>query len=146
MLSVATDSFLLDPFSEVRRLQSQMNRLLEGFGSSVSATASHPPINLYTRDDAALVTSEIPGLAPGDIELTVRDDVLTLSGSMARDDDEEGVGWHRRERRRARFTRTIELPFRVDPERTEARFEDGVLEIELQRPEADRPKRITVNA
>jgi hypothetical protein len=50
------------------------------------------------------------------------------------------------ERTYGTFSRTIELPFRIDPDKVQARFSHGVIEIELQRPETDKPKRITINA
>ena len=58
----------------------------------------------------------------------------------------EDVTWRRRERPSGGFSRTVELPFRVDPERVDARFKNGVLTVEMQRPDDDKPKRIQIKA
>ena len=57
---------------------------------------------------------------------------------------EQNLSWQRRERAYGTFSRAVQLPFRVDPEKVQARFNNGVLEIELQRLEADRPKKIEI--
>jgi HSP20 family protein len=59
--------------------------------------------------------------------------------------EDESSTWHRRERAYGSFARTVQLPFRVDPQQVEARFANGILEVELHRPEADRPKKIQIN-
>lgn len=145
MLTVTGGRFFDDPFAEVRRLQSQVNRMLEGFGAEPAAVR-HPAMNLYVKEDGVLLTAELPGLTEKDIELTVADDALTVSGHTEEATGEEGMSWQRSERRRQRFSRRIELPFRVDADDAKASLEDGILEIELHRPQADRPRQITVNA
>ena len=59
---------------------------------------------------------------------------------------QQDVKWHRRERAYGSFARTVQLPFRVDPEKVQARYTNGILEIELERLEADRPKKIQIRA
>jgi HSP20 family protein len=131
-----------DPFLEMRRMQQEVNQRLAGL--TASAAQEFPPVNLWVGEDSVALTAELPGIAPDEVELTVRDNTLTLKGECeSRADDEKSV-WHRRERPYGSFSRTVQLPFRVDPEQVEARFGDGVLEVELQRPEADRPKKIQI--
>ena len=60
--------------------------------------------------------------------------------------EQENVNWQRRERAYGTFSRAVQLPFRVDPDKVQARFTDGVLEVELQRLEADRPRKIEIRA
>jgi HSP20 family protein len=81
---------------------------------------------------------------PGDIEISVRDDTLTLRGSRKAVELEEGTTYHRRERGSGAFARTVELPFRVEGGKVEATFEKGVLKISLPRAEEDKPKKITI--
>ena len=142
MLSTYNGRFGWDPFADLRRMQTDMNRLFDGYATT--SGAGFPAVNVYAKDDALLVTAELPGLTDGAIDITVRDDTLTLEGELTVEND--NAGWHRRERGRGRFTRGVELPFRVDPDHVKASFEDGVLEIEMQRPEADKPQRIAINA
>jgi HSP20 family protein len=93
-----------------------------------------------------VVTAELPGVEPGDIEISVVGDTLTLSGSRQLDDPGEGGTYHRRERSHGRFTRAIRIPFPAEPDGVEAVFDRGVLSISLPRLEADKPRRIEVRA
>lgn len=134
-----------DPFDEMRRLQAQMNRLFENVGAPRTAQV-YPAINVWLSDSSVVVAAEMPGLSQNDIELTVQDDTLTIRGEHPQETKDDQVAWHRRERMTGSFARTVELPFRVDPEKVEARFSNGVLVVEMQRPEQDRPRRIAINA
>jgi HSP20 family protein len=80
-----------------------------------------------------------------EVDLTVRENTLTLKGERDEQSHDEKSVWHRRERAFGTFSLTVQLPFRVNPEQVEARFADGLLEVELHRPEADRPKKIQIN-
>lgn len=132
-----------DPFSELRGLQADMNRLLGGL---TATAASHPAVNIYQNDDALLMTAELPGYSEDEIDLIVQDDEITLSANTETNDDNQSGVWHRRERRQANFTRHIELPFRVDPDKVEARLKRGVIEIEVKRPETEKPRRISISS
>src|SRR6516162_6876106 len=133
-----------DPFVELRRMQSEMNRLFSGF--STTATRDFPPINIWLGENSVVVTAELPGVTGEDVNLRLQEDVLTLSGKREPKSQEQNVSWQRRERAYGSFSRAVQLPFRVDPDKVQARFNDGVLEIELQRLEADRPKKIEIRA
>lgn len=136
-----------DPFTEMRRMQDEMNRLFRDLeGRLFIGPQSFPPVNLWVGENSLVVTAELPGFGLDDIEVTTREDTLTIRGRRKPQVDADRVAWHRRERLYGDFARSIELPFRVDPERVQARFTNGILEIELQRPEADRPKRIQITA
>ncbi len=135
-----------DPFSDVRRLHQQIDRLFGQRGLAGSGT--FPPVNLWAGPDSIALTAELPGVAPDAVDLSVKEDVLTIRGSRtAPEASAEGeFSWHRRERAYGDFQRLVQLPFRVDPERVEARFRDGVLEVELHRPEEDKPRRIEIKS
>lgn len=134
-----------DPFTDMRRLQAQMNRLFEDTGSLRTARV-YPPVNVWLGENSVVVAAELPGLSQDDIGLTVQDDTLTIRGERLAAADDNQVAWHRRERPIGSFARTVELPFRVDPDKVKARFLNGMLAIEMQRPEQDRPRRIAINA
>jgi HSP20 family protein len=132
-----------DPFLEMRRVQQEMNRRLTGLTSETAQ--EFPPINLWIGENSVAVTAELPGLSPEEVEVTVSESTLTLKGPREAAAENENLAWHRRERPYGRFSRTVQLPFRVDLDQVQARFANGVLEIELHRPEADRPKKIQIN-
>jgi len=131
-------------WNEMERLQRDMNRLFKDVSGRAGRAASYPAMNVWTGDDTAIVSAEVPGVAPEDIEISIVGESLTLSGDRKPDDIGEGVKYHRRERGCGTFSRTIELPFRVDADDVEARFRNGVLAIHLPRAAADKPRKITV--
>jgi HSP20 family protein len=132
-----------DPFADMRRVQSEMNRVFNGLGLSRSATA-RPSVNFWAGQDSVVMTAELPGLSKDDIEVTVKDTIVSIRGSYPHDGAGENATWHLHERPGGSFSRSVELPFRVDPDLVEARFQNGILTVEMQRPEDDKPKRITI--
>lgn len=132
-----------DPAAEMRRMQNEMNRLLAGLEPDVRP--EFPALNLWLGETGVVVTAELPGCAEDDVDVTVRADTLTVRGKREFRADGGEVTWHRRERDYGAFSRTLQLPFRVDPDKVKARFLDGVLEIELERPEAEKPRRIPIS-
>jgi HSP20 family protein len=132
-----------DPFSELRRMQGEMNRLFTGF--SAAAARDFPPINIWLGDNSVVVTAELPGVPRDDVSISLQDEVLTVEGAR-QPSVQQDVKWHRRERAYGTFARTIQLPFRVDPDKVQAHYQNGTLEIELERLEADRPKKIQIHA
>ena len=133
-----------DPFVELRRMQSEMNRLFSGL--STTAARDFPPINVWLGDDSVVVTAELPGVARNDVTINLQEDVLTLGGKREPKLQQDNVNWQRRERAYGTFQRAVQLPFRVDAEKVQARFDNGILEVELERLEADRPKKIEIRA
>jgi HSP20 family protein len=103
-------------------------------------------MNVWTNEDSAVATAELPGVRTEDIEVSVENNTLTLRGSRQGDELAEGAIYHRRERRCGSFTRSFRLPFNVEGEKVEATFENGVLSIYLPRAEADRPRKIAIKA
>ncbi|WP_240482110.1 Hsp20/alpha crystallin family protein [Ruegeria marisrubri] len=83
---------------------------------------------------------------PADIEISVKDNVLTISGERKMPEVPEGARWHRNEREYGKFTRAIRLPFQASDDKVEARMANGVLRIAVGRPEEDLPKRIEIKA
>jgi len=136
--------FNWDPFSEMRQLHGAMNELFEGVRGTAQARGE-PLVNMWLGEKSIAVTAALPGLTQSDIELTVADDTLTIRGERKAPAGGNDVVWHRRERPVGQFARTIQLPFRVDPDSARARFDRGILEVELQRPQSDLPRRIEVS-
>lgn len=135
-----------NPWREIERMQREMDRLFTGFyGSPRFQTApSFPAMNVWTNQEGAVITAELPGVNPEDIDISVVGETLTLTGSRQPEELKEGEKYHRRERGYGKFTRTFQLPFPVEATKVEAIFEKGVLHISLPRAEADKPKKISV--
>ncbi|HLG89006.1 MAG TPA: Hsp20/alpha crystallin family protein [Alphaproteobacteria bacterium] len=133
-----------DPFAEFRRLQNEINRAFSGF-TAAAATREFPPVNIWLGENSVAVTAELPGVGPENVDISLQGDMLTLRGER-KPDSTGGASWHRQERTYGRFTRAVQLPFRVDADKVNAQFNNGVLEIELTRPETDKPRKISVQA
>lgn len=142
MLHPASTFLRADPFAVMRRMSDEIDRAFAG----PYETRGYPAVNIWQGADAAAITAELPGVAPEDIDLTVKDNLLTVSGIRKAPDLDDKAVWHQRERAFGKFSRTVQLPYRVDPDKIAARFENGVLQVVLPRPEEDKPRRITVQA
>ncbi len=145
MMSWGYRSAWSDPFRELRRFQDEVNRMMGGLTAGLRGQ-EFPLANLWANEDGLVVLVEVPGLAPDQVEITVHNNTLTLSGTTPDTPPVEGAVALRRERPHGSFFRTIGLPVSVDPERVEARADGGVLMIHLPRPEAHRPRRVRITA
>lgn len=134
-----------EPLREMQRLERDMHRLFSGL-MPATATRVWPPVNVWTGRDDTVVTFELPGVAPDKLDISVVGDTLTLSGAREPVEAKEGQVVNQLERESGSFTRTIQLPYRVEPEKVEATYAKGVLRIRLPRLEADKPKQIAVKA
>jgi HSP20 family protein len=103
-------------------------------------------MNVWTSEDNAIVTAELPGVNLADIDISVENELLSVRGDRQPDELEEGGTYHRRERRHGSFVRTFRLPFRVAANEVQASYQNGVLSIVLPRAEADKPRRIAIRA
>lgn len=103
-------------------------------------------VNIWAGSEGTIVRVFIPGVSPDRLNLTVERQTLTLAGERDPETIEGESMQLRAERMHGRFSRTLLLPFRVDPDQAKARFGLGMLTIELPRPEADRPRRIKIAA
>ena len=135
------------PFREVERLQHEMNRLFDTSREGVFRRApGYPAMNIWVADDDAILTAELPGIDPNDVDISVAGETLTLSGEYKPDDLPEDAKLHRQERAYGSFSRSFQLPFLVDAGKVEASYARGILEVKLPRAEADKPKKIAVKA
>ena len=107
---------------------------------------NYPALNLAATDDEAVVTGDLPGFEPADVELSVEGSTLRLRGAREKDETDNGKTFYRRERWSGSFERSIRLPFEVESGKVEATFNNGELTVRLPRAEADRPKKIEVKA
>ena len=133
-------------WSEMDRLQREMNRLFEPFRGAAHGLGNFPAVNIWTGDDAALLTAEIPGVDPDKLEVTVKDNTVTIRGGREPDELKDGETYLRQERGAGTFVRSFSLPFEVDEKQLKAVYQRGILRLTLPRAEEDKPKKITVKA
>lgn len=141
-----------DPVRELDSLQSDMNRLFDSFfgrretGRGLGAQRWIPPMDLVETDEHLVLRADLPGLERNDIDIEVKDGVLTISGERRAEHEEKGEGFHRVERAFGSFSRSLDLPKGVDPDSLQASFDQGVLEVRIPKPEERKPTRIEIGA
>jgi HSP20 family protein len=130
-----------DPFALMRSMMRDLDRRFWP-----PSRASYPAVNVWQGPEAIAVTAELPGLEPGDIEVALKDDILTISGERKAPEVAEGARWRRNERGYGKFSRAIRLPFAASGDKVEARMINGILSIVIARPEEMKPKKIEIKA
>jgi HSP20 family protein len=146
------------PFQDLRsaqeeQAQNQMDRLfahaLGLHGHWQGATGANTPpwapaLNISERNDAYLVTVELPGVKLDDLEITLEDGLLTIQGERQFANDSSEEQFHRLERSSGPFRRAITLPAHIEADEVNASMEDGVLRILVPKADQAKPKRIQV--
>lgn len=133
-----------DPWGELAALQRDVNEL---FGRTTGRTTGLvPPIDAFNTSEALLVRVELPGMQSGDVEVSVNDGMLTVSGERKLDADISEDAWVRRERPVGRFERSFTLPEGTDPSGIEASFDAGLLELRIPHPPQRRPHKVEIAA
>jgi HSP20 family protein len=135
-------------WNQLNQLQQEMNRLFsrwgEDGGRGVDLAGGFPAMNVWEDANQVFLEAELPGLDLKDLEIYVTGgNQLTLKGERKPNAPEKGV-WHRQERGFGKFTRSLTLPFNVDADKVDAKFENGVLLVKLPKHESARPRKITV--
>jgi HSP20 family protein len=142
-----------DPFQDLRSAQDEMAQMnptlahalgLHTQRGNARSAAWAPALDISERKDAYLVTVELPGLKPEDLDITMEDGLLTIQGERQFTQESSEQRFHRVERRYGAFRRSITLPAHVMAEGIQASFEDGVLQILVPKAEEATPKRIQV--
>ena len=158
MLSPYRGRGFYDPLSEMNRLFAQVfgltrnqgasdQRAEQGSRSTQEITAWAPAIDVIQRDDDLVVRAELPGVTPDEVDITIQNNVLTISGRISEEREEEREGYLVRERRTGMFRRSLQLPQEVDEDDVSARFEDGVLEVVIEgAAEGQEPKHVQVES
>lgn len=140
-----------DPAREVDVLQSDMNRLFDAFfqgrgGNRATGTTQRwvPPMDLTEGEGEYVLRADLPGLSRDDIDIQVKDDVLTISGERKSEHHENGEGFYRVERAFGRFSRSLDLPTGVEAASVSADFDNGVLEVRIPKPAEQQPTRVQI--
>ncbi len=105
----------------------------------------NPVVDVYDNDDNIVIKAELPGIDKEGIEIDVKDRVLTLKGERSSESEVKDDNYYRRERSFGKFERAFTLPADVDPDKIKADYKDGVLKIDIPKPEEKKPRQITIH-
>lgn len=134
-----------DPF---RDLQREVGRLFESLEplQPWRLVRQFPALNLYDAGDRYLLTVQLPGMTPGDVDLSITGETLTLRGERKRPEGVADENYRRQERPSGRWTRTVTVPERIESAQVSASFAHGILTVTLPKAESARPRQIAVTA
>lgn len=146
---------MLSPFKGFRDVRSEMEQMFDEMLGGLARrpvrqrtrqfTEWAPAIDAVSRDGDLVIKAELPGVKLEDVDITLQNGVLTVSGEYKQDQEEERGGYHVQERRYGTFRRSMTLPEGVNEDKIHARFEDGVLEVVVEGAAAvQEPKRIQI--
>jgi HSP20 family protein len=141
-----------EPARELTSVQRDINRLFGNFFDSTTRAAYSgaprrwfPAVDLVEDGDHYVLRADLPGLSEDEVKVEVEDHVLTISGERKSEREEHKDGYYRLERASGTFSRSLRLPEGVDADSIEARFEKGVLEVRVPKPEERKPHRVAIS-
>jgi len=139
------DTFLT-PFDKMfdQMVESQFPDITKSVGVRPYAGSAYPKVNVYEYDDKVGIVAEIPGLDKKQLEVSVEEGVLTISGDKHSAFENEGAKVLRRELKQSSFKRQFELGELLDGENIKANFKDGILSVSVPKLEPEKPKKHTV--
>ncbi len=129
--------------------QEDFNQVVRRFFGDADATlagAFSPALDVEEDDDKFTLHIELPGVTPDDVDVSIEESVLTIAGQRDFYQDKNANGFRRVERRFGRFHRAIRLPDRVDSDKVDATYKDGLLTITVPKAESAKPRRVKIAA
>jgi HSP20 family protein len=126
-----------------REMESQLERLNGGTQTDGSMAGVFPPMNVSEDRDHYYVRALVPGIDTAQLKVSVVHQTIAVSGTR-QSPEEEGVSYHRKERVEGPFSRSVTILAAFDGSRVEAKYVDGILTLTLPKPEAAKPRRVTV--
>ncbi len=134
-------------FDELWRLQQEVDELFGSWSSPLGIRSlprgSFPEVNVGQTPERLDVYLFAPGIDPKSLDISIQQNLLTVSGRRDLRVEEE-ADYYRQERFSGEFRRVVSLPEDVDPERVQAKYVDGIVQIEVQRRESARPRQIEI--
>ncbi len=142
-----------DPFRDVAMLHDRMNRLFDETlsrtrGSEPSELTGNwsPSVDVYENNDRYVLVAELPGLSKDDVQIEMKENILTLRGERRFQEEYKDQTCHRMERAYGQFVRSFSLPAQVEANKVEATFKDGVLTVTVPKAAASKPRVIPIAA
>jgi HSP20 family protein len=142
-----------DVFKELDNLRKEVDEAFRGAGYnrpfgpsflSPVSTRRFPLVNFSEDEGHVYIEALVPGVDPQDVDLSVLRNTVTISGERKPFVEKEGQIVHRSELGSGKFSRTLELPVDIDPNRVSAQCKDGIMQITLAKAEHAKPKKIAI--
>jgi HSP20 family protein len=137
------------PFLELEKMRNHMETIYNALAGSVAQIRSNytgvfPPVNLAEDDDHLYLTAELPGAAADKLEVSVKGETLSLRGEIPAAQVGAEVSYHRKERESGSFRRVLSLPAKVEVDRVEAAFKNGLLTVTIPKAADAKARQVAV--
>ncbi|HJU36901.1 MAG TPA: Hsp20/alpha crystallin family protein [Gaiellaceae bacterium] len=135
-----------EPFRELAAVQNEMSRFMNGLleGNGQATQSWIPTADVWETDDEVVYAFDLPGIPEDAISVELEDGALTISAERTREHEVEDGKYFRFERRFGSFSRTIGLPRGVHEDAVSAKYDHGVLEVHVRKPEQPKPRKIEI--
>jgi HSP20 family protein len=135
-----------EPFRELAALQNEMSRYMNGLleGNGQATQSRVPTADVWETDEEVVYAFDLPGIPEEHISVELEDGALTITAERTREHEVEDGNYFRYERRFGTFARTIGLPQGVDEDAVSAKYDHGVLEVHVRKPEQPKPRKISI--
>src|ERR1051326_4284516 len=141
-----TTRFDRDPFDALMRLQDVFNpRATQQPREHVSSRVWSPTVDVYEDGDSIVIKADLPGMKQEDIDIEMNGDVLTIRGERKFEDEEHRDNYVRIERQYGAFQRTFTIVIPIEAEKVKATYRNGILELNIPKAEAVKPKKVQVS-
>ena len=136
-----------EPFRELGTLHTELSRLMNGMleGNGRQSQTWVPALDVWETPTEVVYAFDLPGIPEEQITIEVKDETLTVSADREKTEESSENGFYRFERRYGTFARAVGLPQGVDHDNISARYENGVLEVRVPKPEEQKPKKIELS-
>ncbi len=141
-----------NPWRDTETFADRINRLFDGaflptvwLSDDSGLSNWRPVVDIYDNKEKFVIKAELPGVDKKDIHVDVKDSILTLRGERSYENEVKEENYHRKERAFGKFYRSFALPEGLDSDKIDADYKDGVLKIEIPKPEEKKPKKIAVH-
>ena len=141
-----------NPLNELFSLQNRINRMFDEFyyplnmsDSDLGSWKWSPKADIYEKDDGIVIKAELPGVDKNDVEIDLNDRILKIKGERKSDSEIKDENYYRKETSFGKFERAFTLPVDVNSDQIKAEYKDGLLKIEIPKPEGQKPKQISIH-
>lgn len=138
------------PFFDVGKTLQEMDRAFSRMGRPLELRSvprgTFPAINIYGQGDSVILTAEVPGVRPDELDLTILNDSVTLKGRREQADIPQNGRMYRRERVGGEFVRTVTLPESINLNSVQAQYRNGVLRVHMEKAEQAKAKKIQIKS
>jgi HSP20 family protein len=140
-----------EPFGLLANFRDEVDRLFDDFFAPwkrkrllPTEAVWSPELDVYEDENNVMVSADLPGMKPEEIDISVSGNTLKISGEKKKKEEKKGRNYYRLEKSYGSFFRRVELPAAIDAGKISATYKDGVLEVTLPKTGKTKPKKVKI--